>query len=88
MEWEDGVEGNFPVDIRVEVANQRGVLATLAANVAETGANIDNVSLEERDGVHAAIFLTVSVSGRLHLARIMRRLRTVPEVLKITRVRG
>ncbi|WP_303902825.1 bifunctional GTP diphosphokinase/guanosine-3',5'-bis pyrophosphate 3'-pyrophosphohydrolase [Thiohalomonas denitrificans] len=88
VEWENGVEGDFPVDIRIEVANQRGVLATLAANVAETGANIDNVSLEERDGVHAAIFLTLSVSGRRHLARIIRRLRTVPEVLKITRVRG
>jgi (p)ppGpp synthase/HD superfamily hydrolase len=88
VQWEDAVQGNFPVDIRIDVANQRGVLATIAATIAETDANIDNVSLAERDGVHAAIFLTVAVRDRRHLARIMRSLRAVPEVVKIARVRG
>ncbi len=86
--WEEGVQGEFPVDIRVDVANQRGVLATIAAVIAETGANIDNVSLEERDGVHATINLTIAVADRRHLAGIMRQLRTVDRVVRITRIRS
>ena len=85
VQWEDGVKGEFPVDLRVEVSNQRGVLATVAAAVAETQANIDNISLDERDGLHTTMNLTVSVSGRRHLARIIKRLRHIPQVLKLQR---
>ncbi len=85
VQWEDGVEGEFPVDLRIEVRNQRGVLATVAAGVAATQANIDNISLDERDGQHTTINLTVSVTGRRHLARILRRLRTIEQVLRIIR---
>ena len=85
VQWEDGVEGEFPVDLRTEVKNQRGVLATVAAAVADTQANIDNITLDERDGQHTTINLTVAVTGRRHLARILRRLRTIDQVLRIIR---
>lgn len=85
VEWAEGVEGEFPVELRIEVKNQRGVLATVAAAVAETQANIDNISLDERDGLHTTLNLTVSVTGRQHLARIIRRLRAIEQVLKIIR---
>jgi RelA/SpoT family (p)ppGpp synthetase len=85
VEWAEGVEGEFPVELRIEVKNQRGVLATVAAAVAETQANIDNISLDERDGLHTTLNLTVSVGGRRHLARIIRRLRAIEQVLKIIR---
>ncbi len=85
VQWEDGVEGEFPVDLRLEVKNQRGVLATVAAAVAATQANIDNISLDERDSQHTTLNLTVSVGGRRHLARILRRLRTIEQVLRIIR---
>ncbi len=85
VQWEDGIEGEFLVDLRTEVRNQRGVLATVAAAVADTQANIDNISLDERDGQHTTINLTVSVTGRRHLARILRRLRTIDQVLRIFR---
>lgn len=87
VQWEQDVAGEFPVDLRVEVVNQRGVLATVAAAVAETEANIDNVSLEERDGSHTAIDLTIAVRDRLHLARIMRRLRNIEQVARISRTK-
>ncbi len=85
VQWAEGVEGDFPVDLRIEVNNQRGVLAIVAAAVAETQANIDNISLDERDGLHTTLNLTVSVTGRVHLARIIRRLRAIEQVLKIIR---
>ena len=79
------MEGEFPVDLRIEVKNQRGVLAIVAAAVAETQANIDNISLDERDGLHTTLNLTVSVTGRAHLARIIRRLRAIEQALRIIR---
>jgi RelA/SpoT family (p)ppGpp synthetase len=85
VQWEDGVEGEFPVDLRAVVRNQRGVLATVAATVADTQANIDNITLDERDGQNTTINLTVSVTGRRHLARIIRRLRAIDQVLRIFR---
>ncbi|MDA1107333.1 MAG: bifunctional GTP diphosphokinase/guanosine-3',5'-bis pyrophosphate 3'-pyrophosphohydrolase [Proteobacteria bacterium] len=88
VEWAPGVVGEFAVDIRVEVANQRGALATLAAAIAERGANIENVGIEEHDGMYTAINFTIAVHDRVHLARIMRRLRAVPIVVRIARVRG
>jgi (p)ppGpp synthase/HD superfamily hydrolase len=88
VQWEQGVKGEFPVDIRVDVNNKRGVLAEVAAACADGGANIDSVNLEDRDGVHTAISLTISVRDRKHLARIMRRVRVLDDVLRISRVRG
>ena len=85
VERAEGVEGEFPVELRIEVKNQRGVLATVAAAVAETQANIDNISLDERDGLHTTLNLTVSVTDRRHLARIIRRLRAIEQVLRIIR---
>ncbi len=88
VNWEKGVEGEFPVEIRIDVSNRRGVLATVAAAVAESGANIDNVGIDERDGLHSSIALTLAVQDRAHLARIMRRLRTIDDVIRINRSKG
>jgi len=88
VQWEPDIKGDFPVEIRVDAANQRGVLATVAASIAEQGANIDNVSLEERDGRYSTITLTIEVQNRQHLARIMRRIRSMEPVARISRTKG
>ncbi|MGD8644797.1 MAG: bifunctional GTP diphosphokinase/guanosine-3',5'-bis pyrophosphate 3'-pyrophosphohydrolase, partial [Chromatiales bacterium] len=88
VQWSAEVADDYPAAIRVQTANQRGVLATLAARIAEFGANIENVTFEERDGTTTTITFILSVKGRHQLARIMRSMRTVPEVIKIIRTRG
>ncbi len=88
VEWEPEVEGEFPAEIRVEVANRRGVLATVATAIAEAGSNIENVSIEERDGMNTSILFTINVQGRIHLARVMRRIRRISVVHRISRQRS
>ncbi len=88
VEWAPNVEGEFPVEIRVEVANQRGVLAIVASAIAELGANVENVGIEEHDGMYTAITFTLAVRNRVHLAKILRRLRSIPVVVRITRTKG
>ena len=83
--WEPDVNGEFPVEIRVDMANRKGVLATVAAAIADMGANIENVNIENRDGLDAAMNFVIGVHDRTHLARVMRRIRAIGEVSRIVR---
>ncbi|MBK8739765.1 MAG: bifunctional (p)ppGpp synthetase/guanosine-3',5'-bis(diphosphate) 3'-pyrophosphohydrolase [Betaproteobacteria bacterium] len=88
VEWSRDVTGDFPVNVRAFVSDQRGALAHVALEIAEAGANIANVSLERAEGERAVnMVFTLEVQERDHLARVMRALRRVPEVLRIQRVR-
>lgn len=84
--WSPDVERDFPVDIMVHVKNQRGVLATIASTVSEADSNIDNVVVDERDGGYSDLRLTIEVLDRTHLARVIRRLRRLEMVERITRI--
>ncbi len=86
--WAPTVTGEFLVDIRVEVESERGTIATLATRITELGGNIEQISVDERDALNSTIHLCISVHNRIHLARIMRRLRSLPEVIKIGRSRN
>ncbi len=89
VEWEPGLTKMFDVNIKLIVLNQRGVLAKLAAIIADEGSNIDNVAMEEEDGSqYTTIYFTLQVEQRMHLARIMRSLRVLPEVVRIMRVKN
>ena len=85
VEWQPGIKGEFPAEIRVDVSNQKGVLATIAAEISETGSNIENISIEERDGLDTSMNFTVAVHDRGHLARVMRCVRKLPAVMRISR---
>ena len=85
VQWEDEIEGEFTVGLRVDVTNKRGVLAMIAAAVADMGANIENVTMEEREGEFVTMAFTLSVRDRNHLAKIMRYLHNNKEVLKLIR---
>jgi len=86
--WEKDIDGDFAAELRVEVANQRGVLATVAAAIADEGSNIETVNVEDRDGLNSVISFTLAVRNRAHLARVMRRIRRISLVMKISRVRS
>jgi len=87
VEWEPNLKRDFSTYIRLLVKNQRGVLATIAATISDLESNILNVEIEERDGIHSTMTLTVEVKDRIHLARVMRRLRNIEMVDRIHRVR-
>ncbi len=85
VEWEPTIDGEFPVEVRVDTANQKGVLATVAAAIAEMGANIENVSMENSEGSNATLNIVIGVTDRVHLAHIIRRIRNINEVTRIMR---
>jgi len=88
VQWERNIQGVWPVAIHIEVKNERGVLAQVAATIAELDANIDAVSIEERDDQNSTMDFVVEVRDRVHLAHILRGIRAHEAVVRITRKRG
>lgn len=88
VEWCQQVVGDFPVDLRLEILNQRGALATVASTISEHDSNIENVTIVAQDDRVGVDLITITVKDRVHLAKIMRRLKELPIVLKITRVKA
>jgi RelA/SpoT family (p)ppGpp synthetase len=89
VQWDSESEHNeFSASIRVEVANKRGVLAIIATDISDMGSNIENVQLEERDGMTVAMNFQVTVKDRKHLANIMRSIKRLKPVMRITRNQG
>jgi len=85
VQWSEHVEGEYLAFMRVQVSNQRGVLANLAATIADMSSNIEYINLTEKDGRISTIEFVISVKNRTHLARIMKKLRSLPVVNRIWR---
>jgi len=85
VEWENNIKADFPTNIRVDVTNQRGVLATIASTIANQDANIIHVGTSDNDDRYTTLKFVIEVHDRQHLARIMRRLRSIKHVSRISR---
>ncbi len=88
VSWDPDVEGEFSVELRVELENLRGIIATLATTITGTEANIEKISTVERDARFSIVNLSLNVRNRVHLARVMKRVRLIKPVTKVTRVKS
>src|SRR5690606_5220811 len=88
LRWDPGVDGEFTVELRVEIEHQRGLIATLANAITSTEANIEKITTSDRDAKFSIVNLTISVRNRIHLARVMKRVRVIKSVTKVTRVKN
>lgn len=85
VEWEQRLGTDFSAELRLDVTNKRGVLATIAAAISATDTNIETINTTERDGTTTTVYLLLNVRDRAHLARVMRQLRTLPETVRLAR---
>ncbi len=83
--WSADLDGDYPAGIKVVTKSRRGVLARIATAISEQSGDIANVSFVERDAISTGIEFTVKVKNRSHLADIIRQLRSIPEVVKVSR---
>ena len=88
VEWAADASGEYAVDLRVRLENQRGNLASLASLIAQADANIETIDLKEKDSHLSVVNLRISVRDRKHLAKTLRRIRTLKAVARIARVRN
>ena len=85
VNWKENVERQSMVELRADVNNKTGVLAAVAANIAETHSNIDSVSVVERDEDTVTLIFHLQVRNRVQLAQVMRSIRGMPDVLSVSR---
>ena len=88
VEWSQEASGEFSAEIRIELLNQRGTLATLASTISSMDSNIENVTIVGQDDRVSVDLITLTVKDRVHLANIMRKLKKLNIVLKITRIKA
>ena len=84
--WDHEVTGDYRAGLRVEVDNKPGVLAKVAAAIAEADSNIDHVQYLERDLRMAVLHFEIEVRHRKHLADVIRRVRRLGVVHGVQRV--
>jgi guanosine-3',5'-bis(diphosphate) 3'-pyrophosphohydrolase len=88
VQWDASSDRLFDVNARLTAQNTRGVLARLAAEVSEADANIDHIETEQRASqAYTTLVFTIQVRNRMHLATVFRRLRRIPEVVRIQRLK-
>ena len=89
VSWADDLGPAFDVRLNLVVRNERGVLGRLGAEIAASESNISKLSTEEhRDEGTTELQCVVQVANRVHLASVIRNLRRLPEVIRVTRPRG
>lgn len=82
--WGKDITRTFEIGITMTALNQRGVLARVAAEIARTDSNIDDVTMES-DKDYTTMHFILQTRNRRHLAQIMRGLRHIQEVVKLGR---
>lgn len=89
VEWEPEPGKLFSVRLRIMVHNTVGALGHIATEISLSGTNIQYVNMEEKQpSLYTTLHITVQVASRTSLARLMRQLRRIPEVVRIARDQG
>ena len=88
LSWSAEVQGEFPVEVKVEITPERGFVAALASRMTEENATIEKINIIEKDAYTSVVDVVVSVRDRIHLADILRRARSLPAVRRIYRVKN
>lgn len=88
VQWDKQARGEFPALIRIELMNQVGTLAKVAATISRMRANIENVQIVNQDSQLSVDYITLMVRDRNHLALVVKELKKLSIVLKISRVKS
>jgi guanosine-3',5'-bis(diphosphate) 3'-pyrophosphohydrolase len=83
--WEADIEREFSSQISVETRNKPGVLAEVASTIADNSSNIEQVSVLGRHEDCSVLSFLLQVRDRQHLAQIMRAVRKMKNVLRVSR---
>ena len=88
VNWDEKVEGDFSVEIKVLSEDKPGLLAEISTVISNYQANIESFKTDSPIGNSIQMHIIMNVSDRDHLARIMRKLRRLSPVLSVFRVRN
>ena len=85
IEWGETGEDEYTTVIEVQVESQRGIIAQLAMAVSSVGGNVNQLLSGEKDGQMNSVTIELTVTNRVHLARVMKKLRAIKQVTRVSR---
>lgn len=85
LEWSEHLEEEFHVNLNIEVESHRGIIAELATTAASAKADVAAIDIKEHEGQLAHVHMEVTVSDRVHLARVIKKLKRLKSVNRIAR---
>ncbi|MDG1462601.1 MAG: bifunctional (p)ppGpp synthetase/guanosine-3',5'-bis(diphosphate) 3'-pyrophosphohydrolase, partial [Gammaproteobacteria bacterium] len=85
MHWSEELDRDFSTEIRVEAEHKPGVLAEVAARIAKTNSNIEQVSIDETEKDFVELRFNLLVKDRTNLAKVLRKIRTMSNVRRVSR---
>jgi guanosine-3',5'-bis(diphosphate) 3'-pyrophosphohydrolase len=88
VRWEPNMTDEYSVELRVELEHEKGIIASLASTITNADANIERMNMVERDAALSTVNIVLSVRDRSHLAAVIKRLRTIRSINKITRTKS
>ncbi|MFL2762708.1 MAG: RelA/SpoT family protein [Gammaproteobacteria bacterium] len=88
VNWDEKVEGDFSVEIKVLSEDKPGLLAEISTVISNYQANIESFKTDSPIGNSIQMHIIMNVIDRDHLARIMRKLRRLSTVLSVFRVQN
>jgi RelA/SpoT family (p)ppGpp synthetase len=83
--WQANLSRYFSAEVRIEATNKIGMLAAISSAIASTSTNIGDAKVEVKDGDVSLFRFEVEVKDRKHLARVVRTIRQMPDVLRVSR---
>jgi RelA/SpoT family (p)ppGpp synthetase len=83
--WQKEQDRLFNAGLIIEVTNRMGILAQVATRIAGEQSNIVHVNVDSSQGEMSTILFEVQVRDRAHLARLIRAIRGMPDVVKVER---
>ncbi|HET8690776.1 MAG TPA: bifunctional (p)ppGpp synthetase/guanosine-3',5'-bis(diphosphate) 3'-pyrophosphohydrolase [Steroidobacteraceae bacterium] len=83
--WQKDQQRAFTAGLIVDTSNRMGILAEIATRIAGEQSNISHVNVDSSHGDHSTILFEVQVKDRAHLARLIRAIRGMPDVMKVER---
>ncbi|CDG87958.1 bifunctional GTP diphosphokinase/guanosine-3',5'-bis pyrophosphate 3'-pyrophosphohydrolase [Xenorhabdus bovienii] len=88
VEWDKDVNSDFIAEIKVDMFNHQGALANLTAAINDANSSIQSMNTEEKDGRVYCAFIRLTTQDRIQLANIMRKIRVMPDVMRVSRNRN
>ncbi|CDL85066.1 bifunctional GTP diphosphokinase/guanosine-3',5'-bis pyrophosphate 3'-pyrophosphohydrolase [Xenorhabdus szentirmaii] len=88
VEWDKDINSDFIAEIKVDMFNHQGALANLTAAINDANSSIQGMNTEEKDGRVYCAFIRLTTKNRIQLANIMRKIRVMPDVMRVSRNRN
>jgi (p)ppGpp synthase/HD superfamily hydrolase len=87
LSWSDAIEGEFSVELTIELEKSRGIIAVLASRINSLDANIEKIAVDEDDPRISKVNVVIGVHSRIHLARIMKKIRNIKSITRVSRTK-